>query len=632
MSFGERTRPIRTKEIVDERTILSHTVYSEASQSHAINNSEVSHCDASLDAFKIAIIPNSISEPIQEQHTMPSDIVPREVCTINAPNNNQGREESQESSDLPIGERLTITSATEPLVNNTVVCVSDTRQDNSIMSSNLKRTKDERKTSAIEEIGTSDEIIVSAGIQQPSTNPVNARTNTDSVTQDILIEKPSTHDKSSDLSFGEKLTSTQLALQQSDVVPLMPEVQMNNVQSTQEYTLTQCSNASIPTTIRAPSPKSLEDIMSQEWSEEDMLVSPSTHEKSPDFSFGEQLGSPARTNLSVNQIEGSFIMFEDTIEDSATNEDAPPVDEISHTKKIERPAQPTATEVLNRYPHLVLKLCDGEIINADSGERIANLSQFLAANNLPEPARSDSDSTGSSSPQLLLNNDYEVLADPSQPSNQDNIINLPPGQTQTLAQLNQSLVDHDETTILVINEAMSHDLQLSQPPSQQSSQLMLGHEEIVVTMSQSLSDFSTSIVAPINSPRVLEVNNIELLVTDLQDLLAGFPEGWWEGEIKMVYHTGEARWGGEGVPNEEMENVVRKRKNKTPTNADCITYLYEYIEMDDPRIEDHIYYRRCKPPTTIEEVYRRHTFRVRRRRHFARPAINIGGAWFPEQY
>ena len=43
--------------------------------------------------------------------------------------------------------------------------------------------------------------------------------------------------------------------------------------------------------------------------------------------------------------------------------------------------------------------------------------------------------------------------------------------------------------ILVINEAMSQDLQLSQPPSQQQlSQLMLGHEEIVIAKSQSLSD------------------------------------------------------------------------------------------------------------------------------------------------
>ena len=433
----------------------------------------------------------------------------------------------------------------------------------------------------------------------------------------------------------EKFTPRQLD-EQSNVLPVILYAQLNSLQSTQEYTLTQCSSASIPTTIREPSPSSLEGLLSQEWSEEEMLVSPSTYEKSPDFSFGEQLGGPARTSLSSKQLEESFILIEDTIEDGASNGETQSVEGVYNTEKAEQQAQPTATAVLNKYPHLVLKLCDGEIINADSGERIANLSQFLAANNLPEPARSDSDPRSPLSPQILINNDYEVIShghftDPSQPSSQDNIGNLPPGQTQTLAQLNQSLVDHDETAILVINEAMSQDLQLSQPPSQQLSQLMLGHEEIVIATSQSLADIQQNTEAPINSPTVLEVNNIELQVTeDMGDLLAGFPEGWLEGETKMVYHTNEARWGAEGVPNEEMKIIVRNRKNKTPTNADCITYLYDYIEMDDPRIEDHIYYRRCKPPMTIEEVYRRHTFRVRRRRYFARPAINIGDAWFPE--
>ena len=54
--------------------------------------------------------------------------------------------------------------------------------------------------------------------------------------------------------------------------------------------------------------------------------------------------------------------------------------------------------------------------------------------------------------------------------------------------------------------------------------------------------------------------------------------------------------------------------------------------MDDPRVPDHIHYRRCKRPTTLEEVYRRWSFRIRRRANFARPAVNIGGVWFPELY
>ena len=91
-------------------------------------------------------------------------------------------------------------------------------------------------------------------------------------------------------------------------------------------------------------------------------------------------------------------------------------------------------------------------------------------------------------------------------------------------------------------------------------------------------------------------------------------------------------WETEGVTNEEAEKLVQNRTNKVPTNADCITYLYDYTEVDDPKIKDHIYYRRCKRPTNFEEVYRRHKFRIRRREYFARPAIKIGGIWYPEPY
>ena len=115
----------------------------------------------------------------------------------------------------------------------------------------------------------------------------------------------------------------------------------------------------------------------------------------------------------------------------------------------------------------------------------------------------------------------------------------------------------------------------------------------------------------------------------MRDLLASFPEGWLEGDTKMQYHTNEARWGAEGVADNEVERIVQSRTNKIPTNADCIAYLYNYTEVDNPKVEDHIYFRHCKRPTNIEEVYRRHTFRIRRRQYFARLATNIGGLWFP---
>ena len=122
------------------------------------------------------------------------------------------------------------------------------------------------------------------------------------------------------------------------------------------------------------------------------------------------------------------------------------------------------------------------------------------------------------------------------------------------------------------------------------------------------------------------------MTEDMRDLLSNFQEGWLEGDTKMYYNTTEAARSDNGVPEAEMDKIMQDRPNKIPTNADCIAFLYDYTEVDNPKIADHVYYRRCKRLTNIEEIYRRHTFRIRRRQYFARPATNIGGLWFPEPY
>ena len=161
----------------------------------------------------------------------------------------------------------------------------------------------------------------------------------------------------------------------------------------------------------------------------------------------------------------------------------------------------------------------------------------------------------------FIPNQLTTMSDQSSQLSQFDIDNRPP--SQTLTQLNQSLIDHEET-VLAISGPSSQVFVLAQtsleiPPSSQPSMI---YDEAVTT---------------------LEVNNLELQVTeDMRDLLSNFPEGWWEGDTKMIYHTDEARWGAEGVPNKEIEKIVRNRTNKTPTNADCITYLYDYKEMDNP--------------------------------------------------
>ena len=104
----------------------------------------------------------------------------------------------------------------------------------------------------------------------------------------------------------------------------------------------------------------------------------------------------------------------------------------------------------------------------------------------------------------------------------------------------------------------------------------MAHEEIVI---------ADSTVEDVEGEVVREVRS---LISDPP------PEGWVEAEERMVYHTNESEWGSEGVPDDEMKRIKQQHVCKKPTNADCVKYLYDYEEVDDPKIPDHLYYRHCK--------------------------------------
>ena len=112
---------------------------------------------------------------------------------------------------------------------------------------------------------------------------------------------------------------------------------------------------------------------------------------------------------------------------------------------------PNKNEVLHHYPHIAIKLCDGEIINAESGERIINLSQFMVTHNLDVMDPIELDHQSQLSQQLVIDSNYLVSISEDPTDNQESqssqfeIDNRPP--SQTLSQLNQSLIDHEETVL-----------------------------------------------------------------------------------------------------------------------------------------------------------------------------------------
>ena len=171
-----------------------------------------------------------------------------------------------------------------------------------------------------------------------------------------------------------------------------------------------------------------------------------------------------------------------------------------------------------------------------------------------------------------------------------------------------------DRTMVQTNNDMTVE-QMNQCPSNQLSQsALLAHEEEVIASNIIPEEPSGS-------------NPSQNTTTDT----SGF-EGWTDHSYRMSYQTKERSWGGDGISEADVAILTQGRASAIPTNADLIKYIYGYDEVDDPRIPYEVYYRWCKKPTTAEEVYRRRSFRRRRRAYFLRSAIKMGSYWFPEIY
>ena len=73
--------------------------------------------------------------------------------------------------------------------------------------------------------------------------------------------------------------------------------------------------------------------------------------------------------------------------------------------------------------YIFIELCDREIINADSGEKIINLSQFMVAHNLDMMDTTESYQQSQLSQQLVIDGDYFMPNQQTTMSNQSDQAN-----------------------------------------------------------------------------------------------------------------------------------------------------------------------------------------------------------------
>ena len=95
------------------------------------------------------------------------------------------------------------------------------------------------------------------------------------------------------------------------------------------------------------------------------------------------------------------------------------IEEVTIYEVTEYRPRPDVGHLLQQYPHIFLQLCDGEIIDAESGEHIVNmdLAQFIENNGLEEQSLLEVDSrlpSQISPPVLIIDEGYVIPTQPPQ--------------------------------------------------------------------------------------------------------------------------------------------------------------------------------------------------------------------------
>ena len=164
------------------------------------------------------------------------------------------------------------------------------------------------------------------------------------------------------------------------------------------------------------------------------------------------------------------------------------------------------------------------------------------------------------------------------------------------------IVEHQAPSIVTINKNIDDDvIEIKAEPQENNSE-----DAIKQSISRSQAEIMT------DSQIIVDHEEITSTQEPILDQPPEEPEDWEAILLRSKIPEGCGR---HGIHEEDMAIITRDRPNNIPTNRDCISNIYGYYENDNPAIPTEIYYRWCKPETTIEGMHRRENFRIKRRRN-----------------
>ena len=186
--------------------------------------------------------------------------------------------------------------------------------------------------------------------------------------------------------------------------------------------------------------------------------------------FAQIVSSPEGSHLTIpgHSLKELFYVIISVDEDDGTNDEiikinendeSGPTDEM-FIYEVVTESQDVTNPMLavNNYPH-ILKLCDGQIIHAESGERIINISYFITTNVLGELESPGTDTASLLSTRLQIDSDYvmstQVDINPSYQllSDQNQLLSLSIESSQQSNQLSAAEEQSSQYPIQSCNQA-----------------------------------------------------------------------------------------------------------------------------------------------------------------------------------
>ena len=270
---------------------------------------------------------------------------------------NQLTTHHKESSDSSLGEKLRTITAESTVVASHVVSINQSESDTatSVVATSLPKAS-----------ANQDHEMSETGLHRIQRHSTRARASEQSLREQFTLIS----------EVGTVSTTPEYSPMSSNSTSSSPSTIRDSLQQPMKGSVYPSKSINLVTVETDINSSTAENVNREQLVDDPNTILLSTRERSSDLSLGKQFETISDNGVAATTIEDSFIMIETSDENDPINKEVAlmkeyinetiPNEMVAYEVVSEHHGAPNTSEALHKYPHIFIKLCDGEIINADS--------------------------------------------------------------------------------------------------------------------------------------------------------------------------------------------------------------------------------------------------------------------------